>query len=89
MKQGMRVAKREDAGQDAAAPAAVPPAGTGQRAGAVHRAGGENRAEALKAIREMLSEVAEDALRLGIVDCIPLIAAADLAIDDVLAERRP
>lgn len=82
MKQGTRVAKRDGSGAEPAAPGAV------QVAEAMGEAMGENRAEALKAIREMLSEVAEDALRLGIVDCIPLIAAADLAIDDALAHRR-
>lgn len=84
MKQGTRVAKREGVGPEPAAPAAVTLAEAGTRAEAT----GENRAEALKAIREMLSEVAEDALRLGILDCIPLIAAADLAIDDALAKHR-
>lgn len=78
MNQGTRVAKRDGSGAEPVAPGAVQ----------VAEAMGENRAEALKAIREMLSEVAEDALRLGIVDCIPLIAAADLAIDDALAHRR-
>lgn len=83
MKQGMWVAKREGLDSE---PAAVPMAEPGT--GAAAEAGGENRAEALKAIREMLSEVAEDALRLGILDCIPLITAADLAIDDALAHHR-
>ncbi len=45
----------------------------------------ERRAE-LAAIREMLAEVAEGAAALGIDACIPLIAAADLAVEDALGD---
>ncbi len=56
----------------------------GASAAAVDHAGPAAREAALQAIREILSELAEDALRLGIVDCIPLITAADLAVEDAL-----
>jgi len=55
---------------DAAAPALAPQ---------------ERRAE-LAAIREMMAEMAESAAALGIEACIPLIAAADLAVEDALGD---